>query len=113
MPPPVAPAVREHIRHEFELGYSNDQIAATYEVSIRIIRRIRRSWKEWDMVYIPFIAPQPGRNYLISDLLQENLLIYLDQRPMAYLNEMAWFLYDEFEVTVDKSTIWRCLQRLG
>lgn len=65
------------------------------------------------MVYIPFIAPQPGRNRLISDLLQEELLIYLDQRPMAYLNEMAWFLYNEFEVTIDESTIWRCLQRLG
>lgn len=114
MPPPIAPWIREHIRHEFELGYSNDQIlAGGYDVSRRTLQRMRKTWKDWDLVYIPFEAPQPVRDRIINDLLQEELLIYLDQRPMAYLDEMAWFLYDEFDVTVDESTIWRCLHRLG
>ena len=114
MPPPIAPWIREHIRHELELGYDNDQIlAGGYGISRRTLQRMRKTWKEWDSVCIPFQAPQPGRDRIINDLLQEELLIYLDQRPMAYLDEMAWFLYDEFDVTVDEPTIWPYLHRLG
>ena len=113
MVPPIALGVREAIRHEFELGHSNEQIFTAHEVSLPTIRRMRKTWKEWDQVYIPYKAPRPGRDRIISDVLQEELLIYLDQRPMAYLDEMAWFLYDEFDVTVDETTISRCLQRLG
>lgn len=113
MPPAIAAHVRERIRYEFELGYSNDQIVAGYDVSIRTVRRMRKTWKEWDMVYIPNQVVKPGPRHKIDDLLQEELLIYLDSRPMAYLNEMAWFLYDEFDVRVDETTVWRSLQRLG
>ena len=65
------------------------------------------------MVYIPPPENLSGRPRVISDALQEELLIYLDSRPMAYLDEMAWFLWDEYELAVDESTIWRCLHRIG
>lgn len=32
---------------------------------------------------------------------------------MAHLDEMALFLYDEFDVNVSEATVWRCLHRLG
>ena len=96
------------------MGYTNDQIVAgPYNVSLRTVQRMRRTWKELDMVYIPFQSPYHGKPRIITDLLQEELLCYLDSRPMAYLHEMAWFLYDEFDVAVDETTIWRCLHRLG
>lgn len=113
MVPRVTPAVREAIRHEFELGYTNKQVRVRHEVSGRTLRRMRSSWKRWSSVYIPFQSPHPGRDRILHDALQEELLIYLDQRPMAYLDEMAWFLYDEFNVTLDESTIHRALHRLG
>ena len=32
---------------------------------------------------------------------------------MAYLDEMAFFLLDEYDVRVDEATVWRALTRLG
>lgn len=40
-------------------------------------------------------------------------LEYLKERPTAYQDEMAWFLWDEFELTIDESTISRAFKRLG
>jgi len=122
MTPPIPPHIRDIVRHEFERGYSDDQIHAgafnrnydgSYNVSLRTLRRMRKTWKEWDMVYIPFQSPYHGRPRVISDILQEELLCYLDFRPMAYLDEMVWFLFDEFDLVTDEATVWRCLHRLG
>ena len=58
------------------------------------------------------VAPataKPGRPKALSDYHAEQLLQYLDQRPTAYQDEMVWFLYDEFELVVDRSTISRFL----
>jgi len=39
------------------------------------------------------------------------LLEYLEDRPTAYLDEMQFFLFDEFEIECDLSTVYRALQR--
>ena len=41
----------------------------------------------------------------------KRLLLYLLDRPTALLDEMAWFLYDEFDLAVDNWTIGRALKR--
>ena len=112
MPVPIAPEVRAMIRHEFELGHTNDEILPAYDISVSTLNRMRRNWKEFDLLYIPKEAPI-GRPRSISEAHQEELLIYLDSRPIAYLDKMAWFLFNEFELIVDETTIWRCLHRLG
>ena len=40
-------------------------------------------------MHIPKLSPQAARPKAISDLLQEELLMYLDSRPMAYLEEIV------------------------
>lgn len=53
-----------------------------------------------------------GRPQALSSPVCEELLIYLDERPTAYLDEMRWFLFDSFNILVDESTISRALKRL-
>ena len=50
---------------------------------------------------------------IISSYHEEQLRIYLQHRPMAYLNEMAWFLYDEHQIECSEATVWRALTRPG
>ena len=40
------------------------------------------------------------------------LLNFLDERPIAYLDEMRFFLYNAFDLLVDESTISRKLKYL-
>lgn len=109
----VPAPIRALIQHEFELGYSVDAVAAgPYGVSLSTLRRMKKTWALYGTVFIPS-ENKGGRPRVISELLEHELLAYLEQRPMAYLDEMAYFLLDEHEVAVDEATVWRALHRLG
>ena len=76
---PVPPYLREIIRYELELDYINDEILASdYGISLRTLQWIRKTWKEWDIVYVPLIGNIPRLKRIISDYYQEELLVYLD-----------------------------------
>lgn len=110
---PIPEPIRALIQHEFELGYSIDTIAAgPYNVSLTTLYKMRQTWHLYGTVYIPSES-LGGRPMIISELLGQELLNYLEERPMAYLDEMAYFLLDEYGVAVDEVTVWRCLTRLG
>ena len=110
---PIDLYTRAAIQRELELGFDNDTILlGGYDVSLRILQRIRKSWRQYREVYIPS-EDRSRRPKALHHLLEEELLAYLEQRPIAYLDEMAFFLLDEFDVQVGKATIWRALTRLG
>ena len=54
-----------------------------------------------------------GRPKKMSQLHNQALLEYLEKCSTAYQDEMTWFLWDEFDLTVDESTISRALKQLG
>ena len=113
MPLPVPEPIRALVQYEFELGYSNDAIlAGPYQVSLRTLQRMRRTWLDSGTV---FVAKENygGRPRLIDDFYGQQLLLYLEQRPMAYLDELSYFLLDEWELDVDDATVWRALHRLS
>ena len=113
MPPPVPEPIHALVQYEFELGYSNDAIlAGPYQVSLRTLQRMRRTWLDSGTV---FVAKENcgGRPRLIDDFHGQQLLLYLEQRPMAYLDELSYFLLDEWELDVDDATVWRALHRLS
>ena len=96
-----------------EAGYSNDAVlAGGYGIGRRTVERMRHSFNRYGLVYVP---PEPtgGRPCILNDLHIEQLLAYLDQRPSAYLDEMAYFLLDEFDIQAHVSTICRTLYRSG
>ena len=112
MPPPTPEPIRALIQEEFEKGYTNDAIlAGNAVIKIRTLQNLRAKWVRYGTVFIP--DTPGGRPSTIPDIVEQELLAYLEQRPMAYLDEMAYFLFDEFDLTVDESTVWRYLHRLG
>ena len=49
---------------------------------------------------------------MLQDEHLNALLDFVAGRPSAYLDEMAWYLFDEFSIVCDEATIWRNLHRL-
>ena len=86
-------------------------MAGPYEVKIRTLQNLRAKWLKYGTVFIP--DTPGGRPSVVPDLVEQELLVYLEQHPMAYVDEMVYFLFDEFDLTVDESTVWRHLPHLG
>jgi len=53
------------------------------------------------VVYVPSDILR-GRPRKLSILYIEELLEYLDERPIAYLDKLVYYLFDEFNLLVDK-----------
>jgi len=49
------------------------------------------------------------RSFKLSDYHAEQLIEYLHQRFTVYQDEMIWFLFDEFSIVIDQSTVLRLL----
>ena len=111
MATPIEASVRSHIKYELHRGWSNEQIVGRHRISHRTVECMRALWKATGEVYI---ERSRGRRHLKLSKLHCNMLLQcLEDRPQAYLDEIAWFLYDDYDLEVDKSTIWRSLQRIG
>jgi len=67
------------------------------------MERIRACWKSISEVYIE--KDKGKRDFKLSELYCNMLLTYLEDRPQAYLNEIAWFLYDNYSLEVNESII--------
>jgi len=68
------------------------------------LQRIRRTWSLYSIVFIS--SKNVGeRPRIINKLLEYKLLNYLKERPIAYLDEIAYFLLDEYSIIIDKVTV--------
>ena len=66
---------------------------------------MRRNWEEfWEVVRPQLTSGRPRK---LNRIHQQALLEYLEQRPTAFQDEMSWFLWDQFQLVVAESTIWR------
>jgi transposase len=111
MPAPVPDHLRNMIQADMEAGYGNEAIlAGGYGVSRRTVERYRHSFNCYGLVSVPRDS-NGGRPYILSDLYTQELLGFLAERPSAYLDEMAYFLMDEFDLVVSLPTIHRALKR--
>ena len=80
-------------------------------VSSRQLRKMRHNWEHFSEVAKPQLAT--GQRKKMNQQQIDQLLVYLDQRPTSYLDEMCWFLYDEFDVLVRESTVSRTLKQMA
>jgi transposase len=51
-----------------------------------------------------------GRPRLLTKAQLEDLLAYLDERPDAYLDEMAYYIFDRHSIDVSIPTVSRLLK---
>jgi transposase len=72
---------------------------------------MRLSLEYWGIPYAPR-AVRLRRPRLLVEAYRLRLVEFLCGRPHAYLDEIAEFLYDEFDVEVSTLTIWRELERM-
>lgn len=62
---------------------------------------------------ISSLSNSGGRDRPLSQPIAEALIKYHCDKPDLYLNEMAWFIWDEFHVIVSTSTLSRALNHGG
>ena len=91
--------------------FSNNQIAAAAHTTDRAIRRIRRNIRVFGQMSAPI--NKPGMPAILRPQMVEALLDHLNEKPELYLEEMAWFIWDEFKEVVSTSTISRALAKAG
>lgn len=113
MVPPLSYELRAAIKLRFEQNDSVEAIATAAKVSNRQVRRMRTNWARYGEVTAPKSAIAPHRPRKLSQYHELQLLEYVEQRPYACLDELCWFLFDEFNIPVDESTVSRALKRLA
>lgn len=112
MPPLLSSSVRQRVWFSLESGKDDKHILDRTGLSVRQVRKLRRNWEQFGEVVKPQLK-LPGRPKELSQRHHEALLEYLEERPTAYQDKMAWFPWDEFDLVVDESTVSRALKRLG
>lgn len=59
----------------------------------------------WEVRQTKYI--DQGRPALLAKEIVDDLLFLLSQRSTAHLDEMKWFIYDEYDIEVSESILWR------
>jgi transposase len=112
MAPNLAASQHELIRDMIvSKSLKTDQMADVAGCSSRSVKAIRSNLRCFGTTRAPFNGE--GRPRSTTPLMLDTLREYLLEKPDLYLNEMAVFLWDEFEVLVTKSSISRALSSIG
>jgi transposase len=107
LPPHTIRSIEEHIA----AGENNCEVARAAGVKRDTVRKMRLSLEYWGTPYAPRTV-RLGRPRLLAEAQRLRLKEFLCGRPYAYLEEMAEFLYDEFDLEVSTATLWRELERM-
>jgi transposase len=91
--------------------FANATIARTVRCSARSVQNIRSNLRCFGTTKAP--PNRVGQRRTITPPMLSALLEQLIEKPKLYQDEMAIFLYDEFEVVVTTPTISRALASAG
>jgi transposase len=112
MAPDLAVSQRRMIR---DMILSNEltaaQMADAAGCSVRAVKYIRSNLRAFGSVEAPWNGG--GRPRSVTPTMLEALREHLLEKPDRYLDELAVFLWDEFEAMVTTSTISRTLKSAG
>jgi len=92
--------------------YTDLVIVTLTGASLRTVVRIKANLIMFSVPYNP-IELKKGRPRLLSDDIITHLRVYLFEKPTAYLDEVAWWLNDVFDIQLNISTLSRHLHRIG
>lgn len=91
--------------------FTTSQMAEEAECSKLTIINIRRNLRQFGSVHAPLT--RVGRKRTVTPPMLEALCDRLSEKPGVYLDEMAFFLWDEFQTLVTTSSIRRALIAKG
>ena len=92
-------------------GRSTKTIASAEQVSERVILKIRANIRTFGCHTAPPIT-RLERPPTITAPIKAGLRAYLKDRPWAYQDEMQLYLYDDWGIVVDQSTVSRVLKSM-
>jgi hypothetical protein len=111
MAPNLALSQHEQIRDMIISKFANATIARTVRCSTRSVQTIRSNLRCFG---ITKASPnERSRRRTITPPMLSALLEQLIEKPELYQDEMATFLYDEFDVVVTTPTLCRALASAG
>lgn len=112
MPPPLPKEVRDDVEALFDREMDCMTIASLLNISVRQVQRMKQNCNEFGTVTAPKVGAQ-GRPRLLDEKMGVDLLEYLKKKPTACFDEMACFLFYEFQVEISPRSINRYLKRAG
>ena len=104
--------LREIIILKFIRDDSNRMISIVTNVGMRQLQRMKFNWIHFEKMTL-FVIFIKNRSRKFNQYHELKFLNYLKNRSHVYLNEMTWFLFDEFEIVMNEITISRALKRLN
>jgi transposase len=111
MAPRLPEATLERLRYLlFETDAPIGSIHERLGIGRTTVYEIRLSYELFGTPYLP-AAVRRGRPPILSNEEVFKLLLYLEDRPTEYLDELAWYCYDEFDKVIAPQTIWDVLKR--
>ena len=112
MPPPLSEQTRYDIEQYLHAGYEVIEIMDRTGVSQQQISKMRCNLRAYGSVVAPYQVQ--GRPKVLDDEMETTLLAWLDEKPLSYLFEMVYFLFDTFDgVEVSEKTVGNILRRRG
>lgn len=108
LPPPALDFIRDMIKSG---SLTTSQMAEAAECSERTIKNIRKNLRQFGNVHAP--ANRAGRRRSITPPMLEALCDHLLEKPGLYLDEMAVFLWDEFQTLATPSSVKMALATKG
>lgn len=112
MPPPLAVAAKERIAQQLAEGRSVRAIASAEQISERVVYKVQANIRAFGTHTAPPKSTL-GRPPSITPNMKAGLRVYLEERPWAYQSEMQQYLFNDWGVVVDISTVSRLLKSMG
>jgi len=109
-----SPYSKSSVYRMFSIGTPNLLISWRYksaECSRQSVYYIRSNLQQFNSARAPPVLA--GRRRIITPLMLEALCDHLLEKPSLYLDEMAVFLWDEFQIYVTTCSISRALTSIG
>jgi transposase len=106
----VNPSIANQVRLRIEQGESTNAIHRSTRITKQTIRRWRLNLDLFSNLYAPsfIVLGQPKKLSYDQEVF---ILTYLEDQPTSYLDEIVQVVYDEFDIEVSVSLIYRLLEQ--
>ena len=106
--------IRGIIQQQIEISATNNEILAYEQIylSLRTIQRIRQSFNDYGLVQVEGFNLR-GRPRKLDKQAIKKLLEFLYKKLSAFLNKIAYFLFDKYNYKASKAIILKVLKTIG
>lgn len=112
MAPPLDAQTRFDIEQYIYSGIDVSEIVERTGVSQTQVAKMRRNIIAFGSVISPSLPR--GRPRVLEEEMEATLLEWLDEKPLSYLLEMVYFLFDTYDgLEVSEKTVGNVLRRCG